>query len=357
MSLVVFAQVDYMLNKDLGFVKERILVIRRPDALKDEIDNFKKEILRFPNIESVANSNSIPGRDFQSSTFTIEGDSAIKNILMNHIFVNYDFQKTFGLSLAEGRFFSPSIDSDNSACVINETAARAIKQVKITGRQLIMPGFTKKEGKKFQIIGIVKDFNFETVDKEIEPLVILIMPGNWEGYLNVRINANNVDKTIKHLENTWSKYTKEYPFLYFFLNQDYDRNYRSVIRTGRVLLIFAFLSIFLACLGLFGLVSFTSNQRIREIGIRKAVGATYYQIIILLIKESLLLILVASFFAWVAAYLFSKIWLKEFYSRITLSPMYFILASLIVLTLAILVVLYQSYLAARRDPGMALKAE
>ena len=356
MTIVVIAQVEFMLNKELGFEKERILVIRRSDALKDRINDFKAEILQNPNIESVTNSNSIPGRDFLASSYMVEIDSVRKNLFMNQIFVSHGFMEVFGLSLLNGRFFSDTISSDTMACVINETAAHEIRAGNVVGTVIEAPAI-KGKSDRLKIVGVVKDFHFESVDKPIEPLVISLMPGNWEGYLNVKLSSQGVDKSIKFLEETWEKYTSEYPFLYFFLQKDFDQNYRSVIRTSRVLLFFAILSVFVALLGLFGLIIYTTNQRTQEIGIRKALGATYYQIIMLLIKETVLLILYASIAAWIVAYLFSQIWLKEFNSRISLSPKYFLFSSGIVLVLALLVVLYQCYLASKSNPSEALKAE
>lgn len=357
MSLVVFAQIDFMLNKELGFEKERVLVIRRPDALKERIDDFRNEILKNTNIESVTNSNSIPGRSFITSAYFIEGDSSRQNYLMNQLFTSYDFQKAFSLKMLEGRFFSSDIESDTAVCVINEAAVLELGLTAPVGVVLEMPHMKKEKIRRYEIIGVVRDFHFEPVDKEIDPLIISLMPGNWEGYLNVRVSSVNIDKSIKHLESTWEKYTSEYPFLYFFLNEDFDKNYRSVIRTGRVLLIFSFFSLFVACLGLFGLVSFTTSQRSHEIGIRKSLGATFYHIIFLLLKETVLLLAFASVFAWSIAYLFSRFWLQSFYSRISLSPKFFILASLISLSLAVLVVLYQCYVASRKDPFEAIQIE
>ena len=356
MTLVVIAQLDYMLNKELGFEKERILVVRRPDALEDRIDEFKSEILRHPNIESVTNSNSIPGRDFLASSYIVETGSVRKNIFMNQVFVNDDFMEAFGLSLVDGRFFSPTEKADSMACVINEMAAREIGSGNVVGTHLEAPAI-KGFNDKLKIIGVVKDFHFESVDKPIEPLIISLMPGNWEGYLNIRLNTKGVEKSIKFLEETWQKYTIDYPFLYFFLEKDFDQNYRSVVRTSRVLILFALLSVFVALLGLFGLILFTTNQRVYEIGVRKASGATFYQIILLLLKETVVLILYASAAAWIVAYLFSQFWLKDFNSRITLSPKYFLYSSGIVLSLALLVVLYQCFQVAKSDPAQALKTE
>jgi len=356
-SLIVAAQVEHMLSRDPGFETERILVIRRPDALRDKINDFKKEILQHPNIESVTNSNSIPGRDFLTTSYIFEKDSVRKNYIMNHIFVNHDFRETFGLKMIEGRFLSSAIASDTMVCVINEAAAKKIGTESVLGATLAMPGIWKKKGEKYKIIGIVKDFHYETVDKEINPLVISLMPGNIEGFLSVRLSSQGIDKSIQFLELKWSKYTNEYPFIYFFLDQDFNQNYSPVIRTRKILYLFSILSILIACLGLFGLVSFISNQRIKEIAIRKAVGATYYQITFLLLKEIVVLLLIASAISWIGAYFFSGIWLSDFYSRISASPKYFIIASAIALTLAIGVVLYQCLMASIKKPGAALKVE
>jgi len=355
-TLAVIAQVDFMLNKELGFAKERILVVRRSDALKERIDDFKTEILKHPNIESVSNSNSIPGRDFLASTYIFGHDSVRRNIFMNQVFVSYDFMEAFKLKLIEGRFFSPSILADTVACVINETAAKNMGVEKVIGTVLEAP--VMKTGiNKLKVIGVVKDFHFESVDKPIQPLIMSLMPGNWEGYLNVRLSTTGIDKAIKYLEDTWEKYTQEYPFLYFFLEKDFDNNYRSVVRTSRILTIFSVLSVFVALLGLFGLIIYTSNQRLQELGIRKALGATYLQVMYLLMKETFLLIVYASVAAWLIAYLFLKFWLKDFYVRIELSPGFFLISTGLVLVLSMLVVLYQCYHAARTDPATALNTE
>lgn len=356
LSQVVFAQVNLMLNKELGFEKDRILIVRRPDALRDKIDEFKKDILKDRHIEAVTNSNSIPGRDFWTLSYIIEHDSSHENVIMNNIFVSPDYREAMGLKMARGRFFTDS-KNDTNTCVINETAARLIGYSNVIGKNLTLPGFINKEGFKMRIIGIVRDFHFESVDKQIEPLVISLMPGNWEGYLNIRVNGENIDKSIQYLENTWNKYTVDYPFVYFFLDKDFDRNYRSVISTGKILFIFSVLSLFIACLGLFGLMLFTSFQRTHEIGVRKAVGATLYQIYFMLIKETMYLILIASAIAWSVAWIFSKIWLREFDTRINLTPEYFIIATLVALILGIAVVSYQCFIAAKSQPGDSLKTE
>jgi putative ABC transport system permease protein len=355
LTLFVFAQVKHMTKRDMGFDKDRILVVRRPDALKDKIEKFKIELLQHPNIESVANSNSIPGRNFLASSFMIINDTVRQNAFMSQLFVSYDFIETYGLNLLKGRSFSDSVKSDSNAVIINETAARALMKDTVLGTYLGAPTLLNRRGENLKIIGVVKDFNFETVDKPIDPLVISLMKGNWEGYLNIRLKNKGVEGSLGFIEKTWKSYTTEYPFLYFFLDEDLDKNYSPFIRTGKILLIFALFSVFVACLGLFGLILFTSNQRTREIGIRKSIGATYLQILLLIMKETFYLNLIASLFAWITAYLLIKIWLKDFYSHITITPGYFVLSSVIVLVVSLTIVVYQSFLASKSDPSVALK--
>lgn len=357
LSQIVFAQVHYMLNIELGFAKDKIIVVSRPDALKERINDFREEIIKNPRIEAVTNANSIPGRDFWTSSFIVETDTIRENFIMNLLFVSPHYKEALGLKMIDGRFFSTTEKVDSSSCVINETAAKIMELANPVGTKLLMPGYSKNNGMKLTIIGVVKDFHFESVDKVIEPLLIKLMPGNWEGYLNVKVKGEEIEKSVKFLETTWNKYTTEYPFVYFFLDKDFDKNYRSVVSTSKILFLFSNLSLFVACLGLFGLMLFTSFQRTHEIGIRKAVGATFYQIIFLLIKETIILIAIASFFAWTAALIFAKIWLGEFSSRITLSPRYFVYATIIALILGTGAILYQCFIAARFNPGNALKTE
>jgi putative ABC transport system permease protein len=343
-----------MVGMDLGFNKDRVLVIRRPDALEDQIETFKSEIMEHPQIESVTNSNSIPGRHFMAANFMVEGDSSRHNVFLHRIFVSHEFFETYGIDLIEGRFFTSDPKEDLQKCILNETAAKELGIDSIIGTILEAPRMKNAEEDRLEIIGIIRDFNFESVDKPIDPLIITLMPGNWEGYLNVRLSGWGTEKTISYIENTWKKYTTEYPFLYFFLDDDFNRNYVSFVRTGKILLIFALLSIFVACLGLFGLVLFTSNQRTREIGIRKSLGATHYKIIFMLLKETFFLVLYSSVLAWISGYILARLWLRDFSTHISLVPKYFILSTLIVMVLSMIVVLYQALSASRSNPATAL---
>ncbi|MBN1952946.1 MAG: ABC transporter permease [Bacteroidales bacterium] len=357
LALVVYNQVRFMMDMELGFNADKVLVIRRPDALKENIGKFKEQILEDRNVEAVSNTRSLPGRTFAAASFTVGQDSLRRNLFMNRMVVSREFFETYQIELLQGRLFDPEKDTAVMGCVINEVAARKIGGGTVIGQYLKPPKLYNETEDSMLIVGIVNDFHFESVDKPIDPLVILLMHGNMEGFLNVRISGQNTRQVIDRIEKVWKVYAPAYPFQYFFLNEDYNKNYASFIRTGKILLIFAILSILIACLGLFGLVLFTSNQRTREIGIRKSLGATQFRIVIMVIGETLLLAVYSSLIAWPLAYYLGRLWLKDFHAPIGLSPAFFIEGSVIVTGLSLLVVLYQSVMAARSNPADSLKVE
>ncbi|MBN2486298.1 MAG: ABC transporter permease [Bacteroidales bacterium] len=356
-TIIIYHQTRFMMKKDLGFDKEQVLVIRRSDALKNKIGDFKEKITGMPGILSATNSNSIPGRNFNNTTFKIKGDKDNTALLINQVFVTPDFCKTYNLTMLQGRFFDPAVASDSFACVINESAAKLIGLSYPVGTVLEQPRLFKKGSSNYNIIGLVKDFHFQSVDKPLQPLVICFMRGNLEGYINVKINAANAGNTIKLIENTWKEFVPEYPFVYFFLNDDFNQNYISLVRLGRIFIIFSVLAIFVATLGLFGLLSFIVNQRMREIGVRKALGASVFELVVMLVKETIRLILIATAIAWALSYFISHWWLESFNYRIGINIYYFLAASLLVIVIALSTVVYKSWKAASQNAGTTLKYE
>lgn len=357
LTIVIFAQTKFMMHKDLGFDQEHVVVIRRSDALGDDINKFKKELLKDDNIISATNSNAIPGRSFNNTTFAHQHNSESTNYLLNQIFVSYDFKETYQLELLQGRFFNPEIASDSFACVINERAAKLMGLGYPVGNTLEQPYMFKKYKKHYTIIGMVKNFHFQSVDKPIQPLIICFMPGNWEGFINVKITPRNREKTLAYMEKVWNSYTPEYPFVYFDLLEDFNKSYNSQVKLGRIFLLFSVLAVLIACLGLFGLIAYVTSQRFREIGIRKALGASVTSLVLTISKETFKLVLIASVLAWGVGFLLAKYWLGGFYYKINLSPLYFVFAALLVLAIALLTVFVQAYRAATMEPGKALKYE
>lgn len=357
LTLVIYTQVDFMMDKELGFEDDNILVIRRSDALGKNIDQFKSDIRQSPDVYAATNSNSIPGRDFYLNTFKLKGEKENSALLFNQIYVNYDFFETFQLKLQKGRLFDTVATNDTFSCILNESALKQLNLSYPIGAELNQVGMVKSKVSSYKIVGIVNDFHFQSLDEQIRPLVICLMPGNWEGYINVRISDNNQLKTIENIEQQWYKYAPDYPFVYFFLNEDFNRNYKALITLGRVFLVFSVLSIFVACLGLFGLISHATNQRIREVGIRKSLGASIPSLVFLLSSEILKLMLLSTTLAWIFAFFIVQFWLSDYYYKVETSAMPYILGLAAVLVAVLPTVLYQSLRVARRSPGLSLKYE
>lgn len=292
-----------------------------------------------------------------SNTFYLEGTSPEKNYHLTFHLVNYDFLKTYDLHLSKGRFFDPAVRTDTAACVINETAARIMGLDDPVGKFLVSPFSKKKEKPTHEIIGVVENFNFQQLENPVGALIMFLIPGNPEGYLTVRIAPAETEKTIEFLHSEWEKFTDAYPFVYFFLDDHLKEYYYDIRKTGRIFMIMSVIALFIACLGLFGLISFTTSQRSREIGIRKVMGAGIPRLFLLQLKEIVILILSSSVFAWILVYFLAVSWLKDYYYKIPLSPLFFILAIVIVLVISVLTVSQRTYMATRINPGEAIRYE
>jgi putative ABC transport system permease protein len=247
---------------------------------------------------------------------------------------------------------------DSAAVIINETAVRKMELKDPIGTRLIRPD----ENGKYTyhtIIGVVKDFHFKSLHDAIQPYIILLRPksANWVGYLSIRLDKGDKAKYIYQIENTWHQFTGNRPLEYSFLDEDLKRFYLEEKKTGNLSLIFTVLAIFIACLGLLGLVSFTTMQRTKEIGLRKTMGATVWSIIVLLSSKTVKLLIISSLLAWPVAYFFLKNWLQDFIFRVGLNPQIFILTSLIVLGLSLFTIGFQTWIAATRNPVDSLRYE
>ncbi len=357
MTFILYEQFNFLINKDLGFDTKNLLVIRRPDGLKKDLEKYREAILKHHNVVSATNTMAIPGNIINSTTFYVEGTSPDSNYHLIYHIVNYDFLKTYGLPLASGRFFNPEVKGDTAACVINETAAKLMKIDNPEGKKLVQLFSKSNKKTAYDIIGVVKDFNFQPLENPIKALVILLIKGNPEGYLAVKISPQQREETIKFLKAEWEKFTSNYPFVYFFMEDKIKEEYIDVRKTARIFMILSVIAIFIACLGLFGLVSYTTGQRAREIGIRKALGASVSKIYLLELKEMLFLIFISSLFAWPLAYFMANSWLRNFYYRITLNPWHFIVSVLIVLIIALITVSRQMYQSAKLNPAQAVRYE
>lgn len=356
-TVVVYNQIDFMLSKNLGFDKEQTLVVRRSDVLLSNIENFKNDLLKNPNVKSVANAMSIPGKSrYNNNAYMIE-ESPDAPYLFYENRVSFGYAELMGLELVLGRFFSKDYPTDSTAIIINESAAKALGYEDPIGKRFVNQD---RNGNAFYmpIIGVVKDYHIESLHKPIQPSVLRVMYGNQEGYAVVKLsNTHNIRETIQFVENTWFDHSYNKPFQYFFFDDDYANLYRSESTTAQVFVVFAGLSIFIACLGLIGLVTYTAAIRKKEIGIRKVLGASTGTLVKLLSNEIVKLIVISTLIAWPLAYFATDYWLQNFADRLTISPWIYVLSTLIVVFIGSLAISFQTIKASISNPVDSLRQD
>ena len=357
MTLLIFGQYRYLINKERGYDTKDLVVIRRPDGLAGKLEDYKEQISRHPGIVSVTNSNSIPGGIFTHTPFYPEGSPVTQNYSAAIILVSYGFDSTYRFEITRGRFFNRSVPTDSVSCVINETAARTMGIKDPLGKKIVH--LTEKHSKRseYSIIGVVKDFHLETLDNPIPPLVMVLMPGNMEGYLTVRMTPENQDSTIQYLRSVWESYTSAYPFVSYILDDDRVSYYNPVRETGRVFSLLSIIAVLISSLGLFALASYNYFRRKREVGVQKALGASNRQIILQKIWKIAGMTLGASAGAWILSYFLIKAWLGDYAYHTNANVLYFLAATGIVLIISLATIYYHAWLLSRTNPGMALKYE
>ncbi len=270
---------------------------------------------------------------------------------MQGVDVDYDFFKTFGMNMKEGRSFSRNFSLDeNNGVILNETAINAMGLQSPVGKRLSIRNW------QGTIIGVVQDYNFKSLHNKIEPL-ILVMVNRQLNYLFVRIKSQDISNTIKFLRNKWESYNLQYPFEYGFVDTLLDNLYKNEEIVKTLFNYFTFLAIFISCLGLFGLAFYLTEQRTKEIGIRKVLGASVSKIVSMLSKEFLKWVLIANILAWPVAYYFMDKWLQNFAYRTNLKIWMFLFSGVLALLIALLTVSYQAIKAARANPADSLRYE
>jgi putative ABC transport system permease protein len=358
-SLIIYKQIRYMLNKDLGFDKEQLLVIRRADALQKQITLFKDEVRKIPGVINATNSTAVPGYPNNNNGFQIEGKPAEQAYLMNVNWIDYDYLETYKIKLIEGRGFNKEFGSDSLNIIINQEAVRRFELSDPFNTRFIQPGYTVDKRTILNVLGIVKDFHYQSLQYNIDPHVFILKPGwwNWAGYVTIRLNKDQMKSAINQIEKIWRTLTGEQPFQYFFMDQEFEKFYKEEKRTAKIAVAFSILAIFIACLGLFGLTSFATEQRSKEISVRKVHGSSVRSIVLLFTRETSLLILISTLPAWIVAYFLMHKWLQNFYYRVSMDFWEFILSFFIVLIIALATVSYRTYRASLVNPADVLKYE
>ncbi|MEM9919316.1 MAG: FtsX-like permease family protein, partial [Bacteroidota bacterium] len=362
-TILVYNQLHYIQNKKLGFDKEQVLIINETYALENNIHSFKNQLLQSPDVQSATISSFLPTpSNNNNTTFNkIRAFRQDQTLNLQQWTVDEDFAKTLDLELVEGRFFDPNRPADSMAVVLNETAIRKLAYDEPLGQEIYrIRGNIAAEPKPedfdaYKIIGIVKDFHWNTLRDNIGALGILWGPSY--GKISLRYNAASSADVIALAEKNWREMAPGQPFSYEFMDEAFSSMYQSEQRVGKLAMIFAMLAIFISCLGLFGLASFITEQRTKEIGIRKVLGASVAGIVTLLSKDFLRLLLIAFVIASPLAWYFMDKWLENFAYQIQIQWWVFALAAVTVLVIAFASVGLQSVRAAIADPVDSLRNE
>ncbi len=355
-TMVMYRQIKYMLNKDVGFNKEQLIVINRTEALGTRMKSFKEAVKGISGVINIASSTAVPGRENSNSGYMMEGRKD-ETFLMQTNFVDEDYIATYGMTIESGRPFDKSHSTDQGACLVNETAIKnfAIKDIEKT--RFITPG-DSSNAKYLQVIGVVKNFNFVSLRNPIGPYIFNMKKDQMiGGYLSVKLSAQNYAKTIAEIENKWKEYTENNPLQYYFVDADFERMYIQEKQNAQMAVIFSILAIFIAALGLFGLTSFTVEQRTKEIGVRKAMGSSIPGIYFVISREVIILVSISAIIAWPLIYYIASKWLENFYYKINLGVFSFVAGLAIALGIAILTISYRILSAARVNPAQSLKYE
>jgi putative ABC transport system permease protein len=357
-TFIVYNQMKYIQTKNLGFDKEQVVIINKTDDIGSQIESFKKELISNPEVISVSNSTGIPGDQHGDSVFRINGTPNDQLQDLQILQCDYEFVNTYKIQMKEGRFFSKEHPSDTTAVVVNQAVEKIFGVKNLVGQYLVQPGNTLSTSRKYKVIGVVKDFNFESLHQTIRPLVMGLFNSTGFGkFIAVRIAPGNYQSTISSLENTWKKYAGNEAFEYNFLDQDLSHLYVAEQRTSKIATTFSILAILIACLGLLGLAAFVTEQRTKEIGIRKVLGASILEIILLLSKEFVKWVLIANIIAWPLAYYVMNNWLNNFAYRINLGIWTFLISGLIALIIALATVSSHAIRAATANPIKSLRYE
>ena len=360
--LIIIRQLDYIKNRNLGFNKEQMVVMpffgnRGNEETAGRFDALRNRISQNPSVVSASFSIDVPGGDMGFDAFLPEGKSSEETLRAMRYWVGYNFVKTYGMEIIKGRDFSEDFSTDaDQALIINEKAAAVLGWGDdVLGKQLVN---VSRENRPGTIVGVVRDFHSASMRMEISPVVLALEP-RFFGKISVRLHPENVPNTLSFLENTLREIypEREFAFSYYFIDDDFRSKYPEEEKIREIYLAFGFFAVFIACLGLFGLASFTVEQRTKEIGIRKVLGASVQEIALLLSKEFFKWVLVANIIAWPLAYYIMNNWLENFAYRIGIKIDIFIFSGIIAVVIALITVSYHSIKAARANPVNALKYE
>jgi len=351
-TFVISGQLSYIRNKNMGYNRDHVLVFPGNRSLRSHIESFKRDLMQNPLITSVATSDMLP-TNYSTSTNGVEweGKNPDDNTSLFITSVDYDYITTLEMELISGRNFSRDFTATGPAgYIINEEALKVMGFDSPVSKRLTL---WNKEG---TIVGVVKNFHFKSLHEKIAPTILRLNPRSFS-YVFVKIGGENIAGTLNSIKKIWETLAPGNPFEYNFLDETFDGLYKSEQRAGKIFSYFTFLALFVSCLGIFGLAAFMAEQRTKEIGIRKVLGATVPTIILLLSREFVVLVALANVIAWPVAYFTMNKWLKSYAYHTDMTIMTFIFSAMIALVIALITVGYQSVKAASVNPVTSLKNE
>jgi len=365
-AITIYSQINYIQNKDLGFDKKDVVVLRLTNTIRaEQLETLKNEFKSIPQIQAATSTSVIPGKRVHVLTVRMpdqidesvansdEGDGVFGMRVLN---ADEDVLNTFGIDIQEGRGFSSESGTDaNAAFLINEAAAELFELEETIGTRFEYL-YGLPEPKKGQIVGVMKNFHYASLHTEVEPVMVHILP-MFKQFLSIKVNAKDLSKVIGSIEDKWQSVFPSIPFEYFFLETSYDEMYKAEINMGKIITYFTILAIVIACLGLFGLASFIIEQRTKEIGIRKTMGASILLIMGAFSKEFIILVAVSNVIAYAPAYYLLSSWLDNFAYRIDISIWAFISTTLLSILIALIIISSQTLKAANTNPIESLKYE
>ena len=356
--LIIVQQLKYIQNKKLGFDKKDIVCIKAHSEVTSKFETFKEDLLQNPSIKSVSTTSNIPGEGFYTYRFVPEGKTIEKPVVLPLLNVDYDFLKTLSIKVILGRNFSKEYPSDGStAFLVNQEALKELGWEKdpLGKRISLFAAGTNEIEKSGKVIGVIDDVIYESLHQAVKPIV-LTLGGYTESYL-VKYSNGNENGVINYLQQRWNDFASDWPIEYSFLESNLTKNYKSENNLQTIVNYFTLFAFFITCFGLFGLASFTAEQRTKEIGIRKVLGATISNIVLMLSSEFLILVAVANIVAWPIAYYIMSKWLEYFAYKTNLSIGVFLIAGFLVLIIALLTVSFQAIKAATANPVRSLRYE
>ena len=357
-TIVIYNQLDYIQNKDLGFDRHQVITIDNTHILGDQAKTFRDELMKITGVKNATMSSYLPVNFNRSNDAfflspTMDPKTAIS---MQNWIVDENYVPSLNMQIIEGRNFSSQFPTDSTAIIINEAAMKFLATKELLNKRLYnIKDVNTKALNEWHIIGVAKNFNFNSLRDVVTPLALKF--GNSNGNISLRVNSSNIAGVIAQVKSKWQSMTPTQPFSYSFMDEDFNRLYTAEQRTGRIFISFAIFAILIASLGLFGLITYAAEQRVKEIGIRKVLGADVTNIVAMISKDFMRLVFIASVIAFPIAWWAMNKWLQDFAYRVNIGWWVFAVAGCVAILIALATVSFQSVKAAMANPVKSLRTE